>query len=238
MKGPANMTSTARPKGRGIKSNGASAHSLARHPHPTRNDALHILGTAAASTAVRCASRRTFAAWQFPNGRPISSARVIRARGGRAPLSTASSRLNFPALAIKPTAPRSKRAHIHPKFKPRPSLYSQNIFLQLLVTMPSARLFQPLPPGYIPPYSDCLTSDSFSRLLPLNFPPSVFTLVYPWFNFRQNKKLPNEPISPVRGNHNPFLLSAARIWLSRWGCYILTSSPRVLIWRRTWEVCS
>ena len=53
---------------------------------------LNSLGSAAASAAVRCASRRTFAAWQSPNGWSISSARVTRegathsARGGRAPL--------------------------------------------------------------------------------------------------------------------------------------------------------
>jgi len=58
-----------------------------------------FLGSAAASAAVRRASRRTFAAWQSSNGGSILSARVNRegavhcARGGRAPLSFASFQL-------------------------------------------------------------------------------------------------------------------------------------------------
>jgi hypothetical protein len=166
MKRPANITTATRPKGRGIRPHRASAGSLGRRRtdhagfiskplHASRNDAVDFLGSAAASAAVRCASRRTFAAWQSPDGRSVSSARVSRegaphcARGGRAPLSTASLRLTFPALAVQPGVPLPEEAKNPPESAPARPQDLQAIHGKQLTTLPSAPLFQAFRGGYI-----------------------------------------------------------------------------------------
>jgi hypothetical protein len=110
-----------------------------RRPHPDfgRNNAVDFGGSAPASGAVRCASRRTLAAWKALNGKSLSSAELSG--------ESAQSAQHDPALTLSTASFRF-------------SLRALDLGLWILNFGP-ANLFQAIPPGD----TQCLQVSSASR---------------------------------------------------------------------------